>query len=850
MVGFMSKKSLLYVRLSFSYYNKMLKNNLNSSQKSTSIIAKEPTSGEEPLSLQDENTLLKTQIESLKHQLSLLPSTCLEKKKEFGFVVSVYEKIKASEIDTYIHFLKSSLLLKLCKNDVLQDYEAEKQKTFVITANMTRQYKLMRDELTNKIDTLTEIIEEKNKEISLLQTEKNNLEKKAQSQIKEKNEEIEEWKKKMEDMAHEFGQMLKVFIIAFFDKMSERIVLAQEENGEETKLMIGIQQKIDALTDGFTGLENFELFHQRKKKQKKGSSATPLQRSETGQHYVAANPNTTGTNDNRDNKKELQNVSTKEDRTYGPQEIASMGCFICTIVVVVIILLMYNKQNTDTTLTTINAPLTVSPFFANKMNDISKLDRYTDEEIANLTYVNSARLKIVQKNKFFIFFFYCVHLLQQMKKMSVTHAYKFFKVLLLGKKKDFYDVHIVISSGCSEQQNWESEVLLYSWARLKHPGQITRIVSGCQSLKEKLLAMDTAIVSERVHFFFSPDYTPGENEEERNLKGGGSPFHYFNKPFGMHKFLQEVELLESYLVLLDPDMIITKIFDFHFSQSLPEHLQVTLPKLKQTTKTLLRGGPKQSQKKKLRKGHPISQLYGIGDKWITWGLCTTESCKKVDEGTAWKHYSVGPPYMMHTDDWKLIVPKWVEYSPPSLEKDPPPSILAEMYSYALACAHYDLKHQMLFSMVSDPETSSSLEPWDKLAWGFLNDTSDLTAGMHIIHYCHGYWLGTDRPSGHLKTSGFNFHKGHVPSDILHNCDIPLLVEVPLHKLAFEKDSTDGHHHVWMLHQVLTRINSALINYKRTKCKDWKPEYKTVLLQPEKDPLNRMHYFLDTDTVYK
>ncbi|ETO19497.1 hypothetical protein RFI_17737 [Reticulomyxa filosa] len=389
------------------------------------------------------------------------------------------------------------------------------------------------------------------------------------------------------------------------------------------------------------------------------------------------------------------------------------------------------------------------------------------------------------------------------------------------------DVHIVISSGCSEQQNWQSEVLLYSWARLQHPGQITRIVSGCRSLSEKLSSMNTAIVSERVHYYFSPDYTPGKSEEERNSKGGGHPFHYFNKPFGMRKFLDDVDIPESYLVLLDPDMIITKVFDFHFNKSLPEHLQVFLKKKKKIA-IIIVFACLFEKKKKVERGTSHIANVRNWDEMDTLGTLHSRQLQK---------------------DWRRIVPQWVEYSPGSLEKDPPPSILAEMYSYAMACAHHGLKHQTIVSMVSDPGADQETEPWSQVQWGFLKSPLDLATGIHIVHYCQGYWLGIDRPSGHFKTAGFNFHKGHVPSDILHNCDIPLLVEVPLNQLAFQRDHTPDKRNLWMLYQVINRINSALMNYKHLKCKNWKPEFKTVLLQPERDPLARMHYLLDTDTIY-
>mmetsp|Transcript_5223 Transcript_5223/g.8630 ORF Transcript_5223/g.8630 Transcript_5223/m.8630 type:complete len:511 (+) Transcript_5223:25-1557(+) len=381
-----------------------------------------------------------------------------------------------------------------------------------------------------------------------------------------------------------------------------------------------------------------------------------------------------------------------------------------------------------------------------------------------------------------------------------------------------HDVHVVISTGCSEYQNWQSEVVLYSWARLKHPGQITRIVSGCKNLEQRKAALNTAIISERVHLFFTDDYTPPN-------KGGGHAFHYFNKPYSMRKFVTEVDIAESVLVLIDPDMIITKVFDYHSAAG--EDLQV-------------------------RRGHPVSQRYGIGAKWVPWKLCTTPSCLKVDDSVAWKHYSVGPPYMMHIEDWRLMVNEWVQYSPAALEHDPPPSILAEMYSFSIACAHHDLPHEIVDTMLSDPDAGGSEPQWKDIEWSFRqqsflhqSEQDKLDAlHVHILHYCHGYWLGDERNTGHMLNYGFNFHKGHLPKDLLHNCDRGLLVEPPTNEYARARDSNKKGNHVWMLYQVITRINNALANYKQLYCgPDWIPTYDIVLRQPEADHTNKMHYYL-------
>ncbi len=113
----------------------------------------------------------------------------------------------------------------------------------------------------------------------------------------------------------------------------------------------------------------------------------------------------------------------------------------------------------------------------------------------------------------------------------------------------------------------------------------------------------------------------------------------------------------------------------------------------------------------------MSQKYGIGAKWVrgNWtGFCDgmeykDTDCQSGDERYVWNYYSVGPPYMMHIEDWKLVSPKWIEYSPNALEWDPPPSILAEMYSFVLACAIYNLKHEYLLSMVSHPDSNKYME---------------------------------------------------------------------------------------------------------------------------------------------
>ena len=100
-----------------------------------------------PLSLQDENTLLKTQIESLKNELIFEKSRCSEAMSAMREFRSHYESLSS-------------------------EFEEEKSKTFLITANMTRQYKLMRDDLLHKKHEMKKLLDEKCLEIEMLQNEK------------------------------------------------------------------------------------------------------------------------------------------------------------------------------------------------------------------------------------------------------------------------------------------------------------------------------------------------------------------------------------------------------------------------------------------------------------------------------------------------------------------------------------------------------------------------------------------------------------------------------------------------------------------------------------------------------
>lgn len=97
--------------------------------------------------------------------------------------------------------------------------------------------------------------------------------------------------------------------------------------------------------------------------------------------------------------------------------------------------------------------------------------------------------------------------------------------------------HIVFSSGCSRYQEWQSELFFFSAMKSGQPGQVTRIVSGCddegneqetilqQRFDQKIRPM--AGPDDRFHLQFTPNFRYYSND----TKGRVVDYHFFNKPF-------------------------------------------------------------------------------------------------------------------------------------------------------------------------------------------------------------------------------------------------------------------------------------------------------------------------------
>jgi DNA anti-recombination protein RmuC len=116
-----------------------------------------------------------------------------------------------------------------------QALEDEKKRTWDIICDMTRQYKSMKQEKDERIAKLTQMIEVNKTSLEAKQQQLEGILRDKNAILSEREEEIIELKKKIEDMSQEFAAMLKNTL----EQMTEKIELVNKnwEDEMETPMM-------------------------------------------------------------------------------------------------------------------------------------------------------------------------------------------------------------------------------------------------------------------------------------------------------------------------------------------------------------------------------------------------------------------------------------------------------------------------------------------------------------------------------------------------------------------------------------------------------------------------------------
>lgn len=321
-------------------------------------------------------------------------------------------------------------------------------------------------------------------------------------------------------------------------------------------------------------------------------------------------------------------------------------------------------------------------------------------------------------------------------------------------------VHVVFSTDCSPYQDWQSEVVFHSAHIVGHKGPLTRIASGCSPA-------DIERINERYETLYDDSrqifvhFTPEFDKDEVT----GKTYHFFNKPRGIEHWLaspSSSSSLTDVVALVDPDFAFLRPLTDTFEKS--ETLVIPPWTFDQIPR-------------RVERGTPFGQQYGLGTHWLTFdraAVCGERSrCVQTSQKDAYKYYPVGPPYIMHIDDWRRLAPVWSEFAPRVYKQYP--NLLAEMYAYCMAAAHLDLKHvRVNHLMLSNADVKD--EGWalvdgislDAACPSSDRDSPRLVAEKNVplpafLHFCQNYRLGE-----------WMFAKRRVPKNIMSDCDQELL----------------------------------------------------------------------------
>ncbi|KAJ1444924.1 hypothetical protein M885DRAFT_551527 [Pelagophyceae sp. CCMP2097] len=341
-------------------------------------------------------------------------------------------------------------------------------------------------------------------------------------------------------------------------------------------------------------------------------------------------------------------------------------------------------------------------------------------------------------------------------------------------------VHVVFSTDCSPYQDWQTEVVFHSAQLVGQRGPITRIASGCEEARQQHLRQRYSLLypNRPYYIHFTPDFSGA---------GSGSTYKFYNKPGGMEHWLASADAAKvPVIALIDPDFIFLRPLT-----DVVDDDALVFPPWTRVSLADFFGGSVQ----RVSEGRPVAQQYGLGTYWLGFDrskICTEPGspCLSTTRADAAKYFPVGPPYILHFNDWRKLASVWREFAPRVYAQYP--DLLAEMYAYCCAAAHLGLKHARVnHLMVSNVDVGD--EGWKRLdAWPLEESCGKKTPGIvqmaldggpyralpMFLHYCQAYRLGD-----------WMFAKRRVPAAMFDDCSHPLLAEADVSIHALRHDFT-------------------------------------------------------------
>lgn len=371
-------------------------------------------------------------------------------------------------------------------------------------------------------------------------------------------------------------------------------------------------------------------------------------------------------------------------------------------------------------------------------------------------------------------------------------------------------VHTFYTVDCTLHSLWQVLALEQSWHRVRQGGFISRVVSGCGVGSAKAALWTRSILPASVEETrFGAYFTP-----ESSKLPDGTYYAPYNRPNAIWYWLNRTDLTEQVFVLLDPDMYF-------------------MHKLSVAT---------------VHRGQPAAQYYsymsGTGFDRYRCPLCPDPAVAYQRGGMhAKRQYDVGPPWMLHIDDFRLMMPTWVQLVPMLRKIDD--IWIIEMVAYSVAAAFHNLPHKLIqYGMVDNVRQGAV---WNDRLDAIVRPNSETDhQEVALLHYCYTWEVGEvtpktpdegarqhermvqrDKTQGSPVIDYYHWSKYRMPSDwpggkgaYLHNildCNAPLMQEIhTVNALPRTSDATMGSN--WrrtmvFLRQYLPALNEALTLWK-------------------------------------
>jgi len=398
-------------------------------------------------------------------------------------------------------------------------------------------------------------------------------------------------------------------------------------------------------------------------------------------------------------------------------------------------------------------------------------------------------------------------------------------------------LHFAWVTDCSEYQEWQSLVLLWTIYRWQGPNTpATCLISGCNETQQTARTRTHHILFTQAdgqlppELFFTPAYT--FNEELNDT------YPPYNRPHSIRLWVQERALHpDTWVVLLDPDMVMTAPLSIPVSGDIG---------VAGASSILYHGNLGLEAASRLP---ALGQRYRyIGNHWDTANLSLQEICEPWADGCLGLHaeeiaefFSIGPPWIVRFRDLRRAAPLWHAYTPRIRRQYR--QLIAEMYAYCLAFASFGVRHALYDHFVTSyPNAPAHEQAWSWIDGGPVESPDPCvpeglaaqTRRPAFLHYCEIYYVDE-----------WYFRKRQVPHEKVLACEAPLFAQPPAGLLRHLRESHSAagdasnwarnkERQAWFMCTLISTLNEAVKSLRGPLCPQGFNDTQALRVPPPED----------------